>query len=159
MKEAQKFGFTANGCNRNLKLALNHYWQAKELGIHVFIKHKLRRTKAAYKTSLKNTIVENYGNPDYSFITTPPGYSEWGTYLGRQQIGYMDTMLPQLEGKSVLEIGSGSLYIADYFVEHNKVKQFVACDPVLRKEKSRGTIKVVANYFSYEAFKDRYGVR
>ena len=35
MKEAQKFGFTANGCNRNLKLALNHYWQAKELGIHV----------------------------------------------------------------------------------------------------------------------------
>ena len=59
MKEAQKFGFTANGCNRNLKLALNHYWQAKELGIHVFIKHKLRRTKAAYKTSLKNTIVEH----------------------------------------------------------------------------------------------------
>ena len=104
--------------------------------------------------NLKNTIVENYGNPDYSFITTPPGYSEWGTYLGRQQIGYMDTMLPKLEGKSVLEIGSGSLYIADYFVEHNKVKQFVACDPVLRKEKSRGMIKVVANYFSYEAFKD-----
>ena len=59
MKEAQKFGFTANECNRNLKLALNHYWQAKELGIHVFIKHKLRRTKAAYKTSLKNTIVEH----------------------------------------------------------------------------------------------------
>ena len=59
MKEAQKFGFTANGCNRNLKLALNHYWQAKELGIHIFIKHKLRRTKAAYKTSLKNTIVEH----------------------------------------------------------------------------------------------------
>ena len=42
--------------------------------------------------NLKNTIVENYGNPDYSFITTPPGYSEWGTYLGRQQIGYMDMM-------------------------------------------------------------------
>ena len=59
MKEAQKFGFTTNGSNRNLKLALNHYWQAKELGIHVFIKHKLRRTKAAYKTSLKNTIVEH----------------------------------------------------------------------------------------------------
>ena len=59
MKEAQKFGFTANECNRNLKLALNHYWQAKELGIHVFRKHKIRRTKTAYKTSLKNTIVEH----------------------------------------------------------------------------------------------------
>ena len=47
LRAAENFGFTRNESNRNLKLALNHYWQAKELGIHIFRKHKLKKTKAA----------------------------------------------------------------------------------------------------------------
>tara|TARA_B000000532_G_scaffold86514_1_gene69366 strand:- start:64 stop:516 length:453 start_codon:yes stop_codon:yes gene_type:complete len=59
LKAAENFGFTRNEANRNLKLALNHYWQAKELGIHIFRKHKLKKTKAASKTSIENTEVEH----------------------------------------------------------------------------------------------------
>ena len=59
LKAAENFGFTRNEASRNLKLALNHYWQAKELGIHIFRKHKLKKTKAASKTSIENTEVEH----------------------------------------------------------------------------------------------------
>ena len=59
LKAAENFGFTRNESNRNLKLALNHYWQAKELGIHIFRKHKLKKTKAASKTKIENTEVEH----------------------------------------------------------------------------------------------------
>ncbi len=59
LKAAENFGFTRNEANRNLKLALNHYWQAKELGIHIFRKHKLKKTKAASKTKIENTEVEH----------------------------------------------------------------------------------------------------
>ena len=34
MNEAENFGFKSNECNRNLKLALSHYWQNKTLGLH-----------------------------------------------------------------------------------------------------------------------------
>ena len=53
MKNAEKFGFPLNHCNRNLKLAINHYWQHKEIGIHVFRKDKLPRSKAASKLAKK----------------------------------------------------------------------------------------------------------
>ena len=59
LKAAENFGFTRNESNRNLKLALNHYWQAKELGIHIFRKNKLKKTKAASKTKIENTEVEH----------------------------------------------------------------------------------------------------
>ncbi len=59
LKAAENFGFTRNEANRNLKLALNHYWQAKELGIHIFRKNKLKKTKAASKTKIENTEVEH----------------------------------------------------------------------------------------------------
>ena len=59
LKAAENFGFTRNEANRNLKLALNHYWQAKELGIHIFRKHKLKKTKATSKTKIENTEVEH----------------------------------------------------------------------------------------------------
>ena len=59
LKAAENFGFSRNEANRNLKLALNHYWQAKELGIHIFRKHKLKKTKAASRTKIENTEVEH----------------------------------------------------------------------------------------------------
>ena len=55
LKAAENFGFTRNEANRNLKLALNHYWQAKELGIHIFRKHKLKKTKGEIFLLLKST--------------------------------------------------------------------------------------------------------
>ena len=53
MKEAEKFGFTLNHCNRNLKLAINLYWQNKEIGMHVFRKDKHPKSKAASKLAKK----------------------------------------------------------------------------------------------------------
>ena len=45
--EAEEFGFTRNECCRNLKLALQQYWQNKTLGLHPQAKNKMPRSTQA----------------------------------------------------------------------------------------------------------------
>ena len=58
-------------------------------------------------------ITQEYSNDSYSFITSPPGTSEWGTRLGDLYFQKLAEQTGPLAGKSVLEIGSGTLYIAE----------------------------------------------
>ena len=59
-KEAEAFGFKRNECCRNLKLALHHYWQNKELGLHgISQKHNVRRSKAAKDKLINECDVEH----------------------------------------------------------------------------------------------------
>jgi hypothetical protein len=59
-KEAEVFGFKRNECCRNLKLALHHYWQNKELGLHgISQKHNIRRSEAAKSKPINECDVEH----------------------------------------------------------------------------------------------------
>ena len=58
MKEAQKFGFTANECNRNLKLALNHYWQV------MLVTNKEHLKLNSKKLDLTYRMPENWNKKD-----------------------------------------------------------------------------------------------
>lgn len=101
---------------------------------------------------IRDSIIRNYDSEDYSFITTPPGYSEWGSYLGDLQFKHLSRMVGDLTNKTVLEIGSGSLYMAKRIVSELNAKRFIACDPVLKGEKGDGRIDIKPIYFSPEAF-------
>lgn len=59
-KKAEDFGFTRNECCRNLKIALQQYWQNKKLGLHPTAKKKaIRRSKAAFGLPLRDCVVEH----------------------------------------------------------------------------------------------------
>jgi hypothetical protein len=59
-KNAEAFGFRRNVCCRNLKLALQHYWQHKELGLHgQSQKHNIPRSRAAKNKPLNDCDVEH----------------------------------------------------------------------------------------------------
>ena len=59
-KEAEKFGFTRNHCCRNLKMALQQYWQNKTLRQHPQIHRKeIPRSKEAVGRDLSECTVEH----------------------------------------------------------------------------------------------------
>lgn len=119
---------------------------------------KLLLEKGLIRLSLeapeRSSIVDRYSSPSYSFITTPPGFSEWGTTLGDGFFKELSENYGSLEGKSVLEIGSGSLYIAKRVLKELKAFHFVACDPVLTSGENTHSLEIVSDYFHYSRFKD-----
>ena len=59
-KEAEKFGFTRNHCCRNLKMALQQYWQNKTLRQHPQIhRTEIPRSKEAVGRDLRECNVEH----------------------------------------------------------------------------------------------------
>lgn len=93
-----------------------------------------------------------YSKKDYNFITSPPGSSEWGSRLGNFYFKILSDWVGNISGKTVLEIGSGTLYIAQKTINELNAGQFIACDPVLDANNISKKIIISKNFFSYELF-------
>ncbi len=100
-------------------------------------------------------ITDEYGNDAYGFITSPPGTSGWGNRLGDWYFNMLAKQVGSLTGKRVLEVGSGTLYIAEKVVRELGAESFIACDPALRDKTDLPNIEVYRQYFTWERFKDR----
>ncbi|MDA1307334.1 MAG: methyltransferase domain-containing protein [Acidobacteria bacterium] len=100
----------------------------------------------------QQSIVEHYASADYSFITSPPGASGWGTALGDAQFDYIRRFVPGIAGAHVLELGSGSLYLGRRVIHELNAERFIAVDPVLKGQLPEAGIDVVADYFEPQRF-------
>lgn len=88
-----------------------------------------------------------YAHDEYSFITPPPGSSAWANKLGRRYIDFILEEVPDLEGKSVLEIGAGSLFVIETLLaNHPKIKDVVVVDPAIRADEQE-KIKIINDFF------------
>jgi SAM-dependent methyltransferase len=101
------------------------------------------------------SITEAYSSDAYSFITSPPGSSDWGNRLGDWYCRLLAERVGSLAGKRVLEIGAGTLYIAEKIVAELGAREYVACDPALQEADGTGAIDVVRKYFTAEYFTDQ----
>jgi len=97
-------------------------------------------------------ITQEYSSDSYSFITSPPGTSEWGTRLGDLYFQKLAEQSDNLDGKSVLEIGSGTLYIAERVARELEAELVIACDPAIRDDSDLNEVKIVREYFGAEVF-------
>jgi len=95
-------------------------------------------------------ISENYGKDTYTFISSPPGTSAWGNRLGEFYFTFLKNWVGNLSNKDVLEIGSGTLYIADRVITELNARGFCACDPALHTSSKNPKITVCNEYFSYD---------
>ena len=100
-------------------------------------------------------ISKRYSNENYNFITSPPGSSEWGSRLGNFYFKILSDWIGNISGKTILEIGSGTLYIAQRTINELNAGQFIACDPVLDDNTISKKIIISKNYFSYELFENK----
>lgn len=99
-------------------------------------------------------VVNAYMSDEYSFITPPPGASEWANSLGETYVGHVKNVIKRNLPKNILEIGGGSTWIASRLREHYKPISYVIVDPSVRD--SAEGVKVILDYFPNHQLADCY---
>ena len=92
-------------------------------------------------------IVANYADPDYGFITPPPGTSNWGTELGEGKRRTLERFIGTLDGLRILEIGGGNLFLASGLRREHAIARYVAIDPALKIWPENSGVEVLRTYF------------
>ena len=101
------------------------------------------------------SVVDRYGSPSYTFITTPPGMSEWGTSRGDWYFREFAAVAGDLAGKTVMELGAGTVHVAQRVVNELHARHFIVCDPAIEADQRSTSIEIVPEYFDYSTFRDR----
>ena len=92
-------------------------------------------------------VVANYADPNYGFITAPPGTSNWGTELGEGKRRTLERFVGGLDGLSILEIGGGNLFLASMLRREHAIARYVAIDPTLKMWPENANAEVFRAYF------------
>lgn len=92
-------------------------------------------------------VIANYSNPEYNFITPPPGTSSWGTELGDGKLKKLINFSGSLNGLRVLEIGGGNLFLANKIQQLFAIKRYVAVDPTLKIWPEHSSVETIRAYF------------
>ena len=96
---------------------------------------------------VEKKIIETYKDPGYIFPTSRPGSSSWGNWRGERYHSFIKKHFPLLEGKSVMEIGAGNLYMAERFIQENDVAKYLIVDPSVGDTSDDQRIRVIPTYF------------
>jgi hypothetical protein len=95
---------------------------------------------------MKSRIVGSYGADDYDHPTRPPGESDWANELAAPYLEFIRKTVV-LRGKRVIEIGAGSLHMAERIVADDGAKSYLIVDPSMREESADPAVKVLRAYF------------
>ena len=79
--------------------------------------------------SVRQEIIDAYSAEDYAYITNPPGSSKWANRLGDRNIEFVKRVCDSLDRKNVLEIGAGSVYIAERLTQEYQIHHYMIMDP------------------------------
>jgi hypothetical protein len=98
---------------------------------------------------LQDKIIARYADKDYSFITRPPGFSDWANQLGDKLVNFALSIIGDRQGLRILEVGGGSSYVAEKICSLSSPTEYVIVDPALKKHKNQNkSINVVSEYFT-----------
>lgn len=100
-------------------------------------------------------IHKNYNNAEYNFISQPPGRSNWANRIGDEKIDFIKKINKSLKDKVVLEIGAGSLYIAERLIKEFDVAEYIVIDPAIRETSNNPKISVRKEYFDRTTYIDK----
>lgn len=99
-------------------------------------------------SDVQERICRIYADEKYNFITQPPGASIWANRLGDEKIAFIDSVYDDLKGKTVLEIGAGSLYIAERLVVTHGIRKYIGIDPAIKDVPNIQNIEIIREYFT-----------
>ena len=112
--------------------------------------------KQTTSTDVLKKVVSVYQENSYTYVTAPPGQSVWANRLGADKINFIKKYFSDLNNKRILEIGAGSLYVAELLTKEYSILDYLVIDPSLRESTSNPTIRVVRDYFSQEQCKGEH---
>lgn len=110
--------------------------------------------RQASSPEIRKRMAEIYARDDYAFITPPPGASAWANALGERKLAALLAACPRLDGLDVLEIGAGSLFVAEALRRRFAINSYVAVDPALPPVAADG-IEVLPSFFPCDALAGR----
>lgn len=99
---------------------------------------------------IKKKIVDSYAAGDYSYGTKPPGSSKWSNRLGDAKCDFIKRTHGLFDRINVLEIGAGSLNIAERLTGQYDINRYLIFDPAMKGSSTRENIYVFSNYFQKE---------
>jgi len=111
-----------------------------EVDVHGYIRQKSM-------PEVEQQIVEAYSDPGYTFPTSRPGSSGWGNWLGKLYTDFIREHVPNLQGKTMMEIGAGNLFIAEHFLEQDSVARYLIVDPSVSGKSDDNRIQIFPTYF------------
>lgn len=103
-------------------------------------------------------IVEGYSDNSYSFITEPPGRSQWANHLAKNYIEFMEAVPTSWRNKRVVEIGGGTVYLGEYFLENHGADHWEVVDPACREASKHNSLSVQRCYFENFKFSKKFDV-
>ena len=92
-----------------------------------------------------NKIIQGYNNKEYTFITQPPGSSDWANNRATEKIKILDEIDLHFEVANILEIGSGSHWLANEIIDTYNPRSYTSIDPVLKKIDAK--IQSIKDYY------------
>jgi SAM-dependent methyltransferase len=93
-----------------------------------------------------NCVIDVYQESDYNFITKPPGSSAWSNLLGDTSVSWVKKLIPaDIQVNNVLEIGAGSLYVAQSVKKLMNIEKYFIVDPSIRE--SSDDFEIIREYF------------
>ncbi len=104
--------------------------------------------------AIRDRIAHIYAREDYKFITPPPGASAWANALGERKLRALLAACPDMTGLDILEVGAGSLFVAQALTRRFDVNSYVAVDPAITPAKD-AKIQVIPDFFPSPALSGR----
>lgn len=98
-------------------------------------------------------VVEAYKKDEYSFITPPPGSSEWANSIGQSKVNTVERVFSDGSPRDILEIGAGSTWVAQRLRARYHPESYLIIDPSIR-ETAEG-IEIHKEYFPNQKIVDR----
>jgi len=107
---------------------------------------KNRPIKQSTSANVIEYVVDSYKVDEYKFITPPPGTSIWANTIGESKVKALDNVFSyDKPPKNILEIGAGSVWVANKILSLHEIDSYVIIDPTVQDQNSE--IEVVRDYF------------
>lgn len=101
--------------------------------------------------AVRDRVVGAYATEDYQFITKPPGDSAWADRLGQEKIAALEQHIGPLGGLRIMEIGAGSLFVAERLLKRHDIASYIVVDPALGAKSADPRLVVIKDYFPCDA--------
>lgn len=92
-------------------------------------------------------VVQAYQAKSYTFITAPPGASKWANALGDLSVSTVLEAAGYMRPRSILEIGAGSLYVAEKLIDYFQPSKYIIVDPTVHD--AMDGVEVIHDYFPH----------
>ena len=105
----------------------------------------------------RQQIINSYALDEYSYITPPPGSSQWASKIGSRKIDAAINFIGSAKPRTILEIGAGNSWVSEQLFGIYDLTNYLIVDPSFRDNTrpSDFALEVIRDYFPSNSIRER----